>query len=62
MSTVCSKFYSQVSQVSILGQLPVIIFIKGLFYFLKDAQLLNVANDKTIEAFSNSVDDLITEL
>ena len=31
-------------------------------YFIKDAQLLNFAYDNTIATFSNSADDLITEL
>ena len=38
------------------------IFINDLFYFIKDVQLLNDADDKKITAFSNSVDDLITDL
>ena len=38
------------------------IFINDLFYFIKDVQLLNDANDNKITAFSNSVDDLITDL
>ena len=33
-----------------------------MFYFIKDAQLLNFANDNTTATFSNSVDDLITDL
>ena len=43
---------------SILGLFN--IFINDLFYFIKDAQLLNFADDNTIATFSNSVDDLIT--
>ena len=38
------------------------IFINDLFYFIKDAQLLNFDNSNTIAAFSNSDDDLITDL
>ena len=33
-----------------------------MFYFIKDAQLLNFANDNTTATFSNIVDDLITDL
>ena len=33
-----------------------------MFYFIKDAQHLNFANDNTTATFSNSVDDLITDL
>ena len=36
--------------------------LNDLFYFIKDTQLLNFADDKTIVTFSNSVDDFITEL
>ena len=43
---------------SILGLFN--IFINDLFYFIKDAQLLNFADDNTIATFSNSVDDLVT--
>ena len=53
---------SGVQQVSILGPLLFNIFINYLFYFIKDAQLLNFADDNTIATFSNSVDDLITDL
>ena len=45
----------------ILGSLLFNIFINNLFYFIKDAQLLNFADDKTITIFSNSVDGLITK-
>ena len=38
------------------------IFLNDLLYFVKDTQLLNFADDSTISAFSNSVDDLITDL
>ena len=31
-------------------------------YFIKDTQLLNFADNNTISTFSNSVEDLITEL
>ena len=44
----------------ILGPLLFNIFINDLFYFIKDAQLLNFADDNTIAAFSNSLDDLIS--
>ena len=33
-----------------------------MFYFMKDAKLLNFVDDNTIATFSNSVDDLITDL
>ena len=45
-----------------LGRLLFNIFINDLFYFIKDAKLLNFIGDNKIAAFSNSVDDLITEL
>ena len=44
----------------ILGQLH--FSIVDLFCFIKDAQLLNLADDDIIATFSISVDDLITEL
>ena len=52
---------SDVLQGSIVGLLLFNIFINDIFYFIKDAQLLNSADDNTI-ATSKSVDDLITEL
>ena len=53
---------SGVPKRSILGPLIFKIFINDLFYFIKDAKLLNFADDSTIPTFSNSVDDLITDL
>ena len=53
---------SDIPQRSILGSLLFNIFINDLFYFIKDAELLNFADDSTTAMFSNSVDDLHTEL
>ena len=47
---------------TILEPLLFNIFIKNLFYFIRDAQLLNFADGNTIATFSNSADDLITDL
>ena len=46
----------------ILGPILFNIFINDLFYFVKDLQLLNFADDNTIATFSTSVNDLITDL
>ena len=62
MSTVCSKFYSPVSHKGLLRPLLFKTFINDLFYFIRSAQLLNFANDNTIATYSNSADDLITDL
>ena len=50
-----------ISQGSIPWPLLFIIFINDLFYFIKDAQLLNFTDDNTISTFSNSADDFITD-
>ena len=36
--------------------------MNDLFYFIKNAKLLDVVDDNTITTFSNSVNDLITDL
>ena len=36
--------------------------LNDIFYFIKDTQLLNVADDNTIATFSNIVGNFITEL
>ena len=53
---------SGVPQGSILWQLVFSIFINGLFYFIKNAQLSNFADHNTIATFSCNVDELITKL
>ena len=53
---------SGVPQGSVLGLLLFNILMNGLFYFIKETQLLNFTDDITIGTFLNSVDDLITDL
>ena len=53
---------SGVSQGSILRPLLFKTFINDMFYFIRSAQLLNFADDNTIATYSNSADDLITDL
>ena len=53
---------SSVPQGSILGPILCNTFTNDLFYFIKDAQLINFADDNTAVTFSNSVDELITDL
>ena len=53
---------SSVPQGSILGPILCNTFTNDLFYFIKDAQLINFADDNTVVTFSNSVDELITDL
>ena len=54
--------FSGVSQGSILRPLLFKTFINDMFYFIRSAQLLNFADDNTIATYSNSADDLITDL
>ena len=53
---------SGVSQGSILRPLLFKTFINDMFYFIRSAQLLNFADDNRIATYSNSADDLITDL
>ena len=53
---------SSVPQGSILGPILCNTFTNDLFYFIKDAQLINFADDNTVVTFSNSADELITDL
>ena len=53
---------SGVGQGSILRPLLINIFINDLIYFTKDTEHLSIVKDSTMMTFSNSVDDLITEL
>ena len=47
---------------SILEPLLFSIFMNDMFYFIKDALLLNFADDTAVSTYSDSVDDLITDL
>ena len=62
---ICRMFqilFSGILHVSFLGPLLFNIFTNDMFYLIKDTQFFNFANDNTIATFSNSVDELITDL
>ena len=65
INNICRMFqilFSGIPHVSILGPLLFNIFTNDMFYLIKDTQFFNFANDNTIATFSNSVDELITDL